>query len=322
MSQALKESIGKQRETLYQMLLDPIGRLSEQAAQVWPQQAEIDELLIAVIKAIPWSRFTYAMNPEGVQISCTASITGLNDKELQRDRSQRPYMTKAIPESGLLLSDAYLSLRENRPSLTAVHRVLDDQGKLLGYIGVDFDLRDLPLTRQLYDEPGEWQQLKGDPAIRGGLFSQTRFESQLDREIDSILPVVEELMLEHGIFHAKIHFSSSRLTIWHISDPYRYRLLSCEDMIAPDTCLAYPKHAYPDNAVVSAKQIHEVMMTFRHLRFMDDTIYLRAGSLNIFNGIVGLNFSCDGSHYIPIKDFLARDSAFWHGLGETANNEL
>ena len=45
---------------------------------------------------------------------------------------------------------------------------------------------------------------------------------------------------------------------------------------------------------------------------MDDTLYLRSGSLNIFNGIIGLNFSCDGSHYIPYDEFLNKDHAFWH----------
>jgi hypothetical protein len=46
---------------------------------------------------------------------------------------------------------------------------------------------------------------------------------------------------------------------------------------------------------------------------MDETIYLRSGSLNIINGIVGLNFSCDGSHYMPVEDFLEKGGDFWFG---------
>jgi hypothetical protein len=41
--------------------------------------------------------------------------------------------------------------------------------------------------------------------------------------------------------------------------------------------------------------------------------YLRSGTLNIFNGIVGLTFSCDGTHYIPYAEFLKMDHAFWVG---------
>ncbi|MBS0311894.1 MAG: hypothetical protein JSR88_11220, partial [Proteobacteria bacterium] len=52
---------------------------------------------------------------------------------------------------------------------------------------------------------------------------------------------------------------------------------------------------------------------FRDLRFMDETIYLRSGTLNIFNGIVGLTFSCDGSHYMPWNEFLDKRVEFWLG---------
>lgn len=44
----------------------------------------------------------------------------------------------------------------------------------------------------------------------------------------------------------------------------------------------------------------------RELRFMDETIYLRTGMLNIFNGMIGLTFSCDGSQYMPWQEFRRR----------------
>jgi hypothetical protein len=52
---------------------------------------------------------------------------------------------------------------------------------------------------------------------------------------------------------------------------------------------------------------------FRKLRFADDNVYLRAGSLNIINGMVGLNFSCDGSHYMPFDELLEKSTEFWFG---------
>lgn len=33
------------------------------------------------------------------------------------------------------------------------------------------------------------------------------------------------------------------------------------------------------------------------------------------NGILGLTFSCDGSHYMPWDEFLERDMGFWIGAG-------
>ena len=52
---------------------------------------------------------------------------------------------------------------------------------------------------------------------------------------------------------------------------------------------------------------------FRALRFADETIYLRSSSINIMNGMLGLTFSCDGSHYMPVDEFLDRDLSFWLG---------
>lgn len=55
---------------------------------------------------------------------------------------------------------------------------------------------------------------------------------------------------------------------------------------------------------------------FRALRQADENIYLRSASINVINGMVGLTFSCDGSHYMTVDEFLARDLAFWLGNPE------
>lgn len=36
-------------------------------------------------------------------------------------------------------------------------------------------------------------------------------------------------------------------------------------------------------------------------------------AMNIMNGFVGLNFSCDGSHYMPAGEFLDKGLDFWIG---------
>jgi hypothetical protein len=51
------------------------------------------------------------------------------------------------------------------------------------------------------------------------------------------------------------------------------------------------------------------------LRLGDPTVYLRAASVNLINGLVCLNFSCDGTHYMPAQEFLVKDPAFWFGSG-------
>jgi hypothetical protein len=34
-------------------------------------------------------------------------------------------------------------------------------------------------------------------------------------------------------------------------------------------------------------------------------------SINLFNGMVSVTFSCDGSHYMPHSEFLTKDTSFW-----------
>ena len=310
----LKQRILRQRAMLHNMLIDPMHRVAKRCAKVWDDKPALDQLLLESIQKVPYVTYLYALDTRGRQISANASPDGLLQEDFGRDRSSRPYMQNLPEDRDMSLSEAYISLRVSRPSVTAIQRVYRD-GVLIGYLGGDFDLRGLPITKELYSEPGRWRQLKGDPAIRRNVFQQCRIQSRLDERIDMILPVFEELVIENGVFHLKIHFSSSRATLWLLDDPYRYQLLEFEDLVDPDVCLAFPHRPYPEDAVVPQEQIRPILDTFKQLRFADDTIYLRSGSINIFNGIVGLNFSCDGSHYVPAEQFLARDSKFWEGLG-------
>lgn len=310
----LKRRILRQRATLHNMLIDPMRRTAKRCARVWDDRPALDHMLMESIHKVPYVTYLYALDPDGRQISANAAATGLIEGDFGRDRHDRPYMQKLSDDKDMTLSEAYISLRAERPSVTAIQRVYLDDG-FAGFIGGDFDLRGLPITKDLYSEPTRWRQLKGDPAIRGHVFDQCRIPSRMDEQFDLVLPVLEELLLENGVFHLKVHFSSSRATLWLMNDPFRYQLLEFDDLVDPDVCLAFPHTPYPQHAVIPPDQVRPLLDTFRHLRFADDTIYLRSGSINVFNGLVGLNFSCDGSHYIPVDQFLARDSNFWDGMG-------
>lgn len=307
-----KESIYLQREQLAKLLHEPLARLADQCAGVWGDRERLDEVLVAGFYSVPHGTYLYVLDTDGIQISDNVSREGLLPEHYGRDRSGRPYMKEAVPAWGFLLSDAYISLRAHRPSLTALHVVRDGE-RALGYLGADFDLRDLPVTAELYEEPWGWRQIKGDPSIRGTVFMQTRQESILDRNIEQALSILEELLTERGMFQGVIHFSSSRATVWVVDDPYRYRILDAEALADPDICLAYPRRDYPQDAVIPQSAIVPILDGMRALRTGDDTIYLRSSSINLFNGMVSLTFSCDGSHYMRYDEFLDKDLDFWFG---------
>ena len=316
--ETLKQSVTSQRKALMALLRVPLQQLAARCLTVWGERERLNEALVETLKLLPYCKHLYVVDRHYVQISDNISHEG-PQAGFGRDRSRRPYMQGLVSGASLLLAESYISLKEKRPSLTALRSVRDGSGVVLGYIGAYFGLRDLPMMRTIYEEPRHWQQIKGDPSIRGAVFQQQRTESAMDRHIDTVLGVLAELMRFHGVYHVMLHFSSSRAVIWQIADPYRYRLLNIDELIDPDICLAYPRQPYPAGTLIPADKVRAVLENFRQLRLIDETLYLRSGTVNLFNGIVGLTFSCDGSHYLPYEEFLARGKDFWLGAqsGET-----
>jgi len=312
MEQNWKVAIQHQREQLAQMLHEPLTHLAQQCAPAWCNRHKLNEVLLTGFAEIPHCTFLYVVNTDGIQVSDNIGRDGLMPEHYGRDRSQRPYMREVVPSWGFLLSEAYVSMRAHRPSLTALH-IIRVNGKAVGYLGADFDLRNLPVTAVLYEEPSHWIQIKGDPSIRSTVFQQIRTESQLDRNVEQAFSILEELFEDRGVFQAVIHFSSSRATVWFVDDPYRYRILTHEALADMDICLAYPVQPYPDDALMPRASIEPVLNAMRQLRVADETIYLRSASINIFNGMISLTFSCDGSHYMRYDEFIEKDLGFWFG---------
>lgn len=312
-SSNLKKSIRAQREKLTVILSENMHNLAINCSKVISSRKSLEQLLIEALPKFSYCKHLYILDHNGVQLTDNITQSGNNPDHFSRDRMDRPYMQGIIGTTDFKLSDAYISRNKKRPSFTAVQVIRDKNGERTGFLGADFDLRELPGIKETYREPNDWRQIKGDPAIRSVVFSQQRAESKMDQHLDEVLPIMNELITEHGVFHGKLHFSSSRASIWLVDDPFNYRILSFDEIIDPDICLAYPRHEYHQRAVVPAKQVQAVFEIFRQLRFADENVYLRAGSLNIINGMVGLNFSCDGSHYMHFEEFLEKSIDFWFG---------
>ena len=333
--ETLQKSVVEQREMLTGLLYEPLRMLANACSLVWGDRVKMETALSEAFPSVPYCKFLYALDTNAMQITSNISRDGLIGEHFGRNRSGRPYMSEALLTTGFydqndeqhyqqwpyiregvqatdfLLCEAYISLRALRPSVTAIQFVRDANGKILGFVGADFALRDLPQSSRLYEEPRHWRQIKGDPSIRDNGFNQKRLESNMDRHLDTVISVVEELMLDHGIYHMTLHFASSQAIIWVMDDPYRYRLLDMDALINPDSCMAYPKRLYPVDAMVPAQRIRAVLDNMKALRSKDEMFYLLSATFNIFNGIGGLTFSGEGSHYLPYDEFLKIDQAFW-----------
>ena len=317
MDSTVKKTVKKQRKFLTKHLGSSLSDLAKELVPVINKPDLINDLLVNAISELPYCKYIYVLDVIGVQVSATVSHDEINTYSMGRDRSPRPYMKNLFkPREGVdfELSKAYITKNTKRPSVTGIQLIRDEKGERLGFLGVDYDLRELPRDNKMYEEPTQWRQIKGDPAIRSGLFLQQRVESQMDSKMEDVMTILEELMLEHGVYHCQIHYSSSRVTIWHVDDPYTYRILTMEELSDSEIVLAYPQRPYFERNIVPKSDICNVFKQFSALRFADETVYLRSGSLNLVNGFIGLNFSCDGTHYLVHDDFLKRGLEFWFGV--------
>lgn len=308
----IQQAILTKKAALAEAVSEPMAQLGNRAAQVWPDADALDRLLREAIGDIPHCHLLYAWDLNGIEISSMVQASGIDPSWRGRDLSQRPYLKNHLPFKGVMLSSVYMSQYLPKQCITALQAVTRDNN-LLGFIAADFALDDLLHDSRLTAPDTHWQQFRGDPAVRGTVFMQERVPSLLDQHIDAVHDLIHRLMSQHGVFHCKIHFSSGRCSLWLLDDPYNYRLHTVDEIVNPDICLAYPFRPYPADARVSPNQIRHVLEEFKALRFADETIYLRSSSINIMNGLVGLTFSCDGSHYMPVEEFLEKDLSFWLG---------
>jgi len=314
MGSSILRHVAEQRQILKVYLADSMQQLAEQCAPLINSPVKLDQLLKAHFKKNSNFKYLWVLDHTAHQLTATISRKKIKEDQRGRDRAARRYMQRALKGDAFYLSEAYISRFRKRPSLTAVQTIFDENGRTIGYLGADFDLRKLPYTAKLNLGKKGWMQLKGDPAIRGGLFAQQRVVSAMDEKLDDVLDLIQELIIAHGIFHAKLHFSSSRATLWLVDTPYDYQILNIDELTDASVCLAFPKRDYFEQATIPRKKIAKIFKQFKKLRFADETIYLRSASLNVVNGKVGLNFSCDGSHYVSYDEFLEKDNSFWFGV--------
>jgi hypothetical protein len=308
-----KEIVSAKKQILSDLLTYPMKIMADKCSIVWDDHEALTVLLTEGIHLIPYGHLLYAADPNGTQISANVHLDRVDNTRRSQDLSHRPYLNGILPYRGLVLSEAYLSQQNDEPCITAIQAVVREE-QLLGFIAIDFNIKDLPVENSAskFRQLG-WQQFRGDPVIRQQVFHQERVPSVFDENIDFLNYVIAALLQEHGVFHSKMHFSSSRCTLWSKEDPYNYRPHCLEELMSPDLFFVYTKQDYPTKAVVPKEKVPLIFEQFKALRQGDDTIYLRSGSVNIMNGLIGLTFSCDGSHYMTVDEFLEKDLSFWYG---------
>jgi len=285
--------------------------LANQCALAWHDVHAIDQVLLTHQPLLPACDLSYVVDQAGVQVSANILYGKLDSSCRGQDLSRRPFLTKNTGNLPLFISATYISKVTHEPCLTMTHEIVGYEGARLGCVAIDLPLSKLPLEPGQPIEKQSWRQIKGDPSIRSTVFMQERSESLMDQHLDDVIDIVTNLIVRQGVFHAKLHFSSSRASLWNMDDPFDYQIHVLEQITDPSLCLIYPNRAYPQNARTKEDVVPRVIQQFKGLRQLDETIYLRSASLNIMNDMVSLTFSCDGTHYMTSSEFLTRGTTLF-----------
>jgi hypothetical protein len=155
--------------------------------------------------------------------------------------------------------------------------------------------------------PERWLQIKGDASVRAQLFEQLRTQSLFDDAIDRLHEIALGLLTRKGVFHLKIHYSSSQITCWFSRDPFCYEKYVGEAVFDKDFLERFPDADFAGRTpLLGAPEIRCLITEFKRLRMTDQTVYLRNAAVNLINGMINMSFSCDGTHYLDYKTFLAK----------------
>ena len=301
----ISDLIAKQKEFLMYQLVDGLKQLSDKCALHMDNSsgtAELNTLLSEYMHQCEYANLSYVVRDNGTQISANVTKDKVDKDYIGQDLSSRPFFNIVNKNKVFYLSDAYISSASLKPCISAVHAIMHNT-KMIGMLVLDLDLEQLPILKQDF-ELGDWRQIKGDPEIRSNLFNQRRVESVMDQAIDTVHTICYELLSQLGVFHLKLHYASSRATIWTYDDPFNYHVHVLDEIISPNIFMLYPKKPFPSEAKVTPDQIKIILEKFKYLRFMDEHLYLKTASINIMNATIGLSFSCDGNHYLTVDDFL------------------
>ncbi len=315
MPKSFADTIHARRKLLVDFLSPILDGVAQQLVPVWNQQEKLSHLIGRQLQ--PWAELSfcerlYAVHPNAEPHSDVLT----NEEVIKRQEAPYetlvPYISKANRNGKLQLTEVYISSILHRSCITAIQPI-ENEGEVIGYLVGDFDLRRLPEVETALFPECTWRQIKGDPAIRKQLFKQRFQPRAMDEYIDDVINILDELVVERGIFRVSLRFSSSRATLWVVEDPYDEHTHVLNEILDPSICLLYPKRSYPEKAKVMTDMVRPILERFRELRRADEVVYLRTGTLNIMSGLVEVHFSCDGTHLMPAEMFLEKDEAFWFG---------
>ncbi|MDT8282553.1 MAG: hypothetical protein RQ982_07020 [Gammaproteobacteria bacterium] len=180
--------------------------------------------------------------------------------------------------------------------------------------------------------------IKGDPSLRESAPLRKRYDSKVDNLFDQLEPNLEDIMINRGIYRIFVGFNSGEIRTNSIFDPLRQEIHDAEKIANTDYISRHFPHINYDNKIALMRELYatlrssthyknmpnywqnilnrrsqnwkplevdnipKIFSTVRKLRDIEE-YYLRNITICIVQGIVRMQFNCDGTQIIDAHNF-------------------
>ena len=180
--------------------------------------------------------------------------------------------------------------------------------------------------------------IKGDPSLRESAPLRKRYDSKVDSLFDELEPNLEDIMLNRGIYRIFIGFNSGEIRTNSVFDPLRQEIHDAEKIAKKEYIdRHFPGIEYNDKILLMRElyatlrasehykkipnywqnilnrrsehwrplepdHIPKIFSTVNKLRSIEE-YYLRNITICIVQGIVRMQFNCDGTQIIDAHNF-------------------
>ncbi|MEJ2360067.1 MAG: hypothetical protein P8Z75_01370 [Gammaproteobacteria bacterium] len=180
--------------------------------------------------------------------------------------------------------------------------------------------------------------IRGDPSMRETTLERKRYMSSVDTHLDTLIPRLEDLMLNRSPFQLFVGFNNGEIRTHSVFDPMRQEIHDVEKMIESGYIeRQFPAVSYTDKICLIREtysglrdhpvyqqlpaywknfmarrskawepmepaEIKTVISTLKALRDMP-MYYLRNITINIVQSIVRIQFNCDGTQIVSAENY-------------------
>lgn len=141
---SMENVVVKQRELLQETIENQLRPFAQQLSPYINDRVALEKELERLKSMLKHYKYVYVLNEKGEQITANITPDSRDDSRLGVNRSKRPYMEGMFTGKNFNLSEGYVSRNKRRPSVTAIHTVKGNVDELMGFVGVDYNLSELP----------------------------------------------------------------------------------------------------------------------------------------------------------------------------------